>query len=193
MTEFRQYSELTWPEVKSLPRDTYMVLPLGNGYSTGQLAEALGNPPIAYLLPEFPFGWQGSGLAVSESNLEHYLTNIISGLQEDGFTHPVAVLPPGLKLNLTVPWIALAQEAEPEHKLPPDSESGKVVLIPIGHTEQHGFHLPLSTDTLIIDTIGRGTASGVPSLAISLPVMPYGVSTHRQSFAGTLNSGGRAF
>ncbi len=193
MTEFRQYSELTWPEVKSLPRDTYMVLPLGNGYSTGQLAEALGNPPIAYLLPQFPFGWQGSGLAVSESNLEHYLTNIISGLQEDGFTYPVAVLPPGLKLNLTVPWIALAQEAEPEHKLPPDSESGKVVLIPIGHTEQHGFHLPLSTDTLIIDTIGRRTASGVPSLAISLPVMPYGVSTHRQSFAGTLNSGGRAF
>jgi creatinine amidohydrolase len=29
--------------------------------------------------------------------------------------------------------------------------------------------------------------------AYSLPVFPYGVSTHRQAFAGTLNCGGRAF
>ena len=28
---------------------------------------------------------------------------------------------------------------------------------------------------------------------MTLPVMPYGVSTHRQAFAGTLNCGGRAF
>jgi creatinine amidohydrolase len=77
--------------------------------------------------------------------------------------------------------------------LPPDTERGKVVLIPIGHTEQHGHHLPLSTDTLIIDAIAQGTAVESPDLTTVLPVMPYGVSTHRHSFAGTLNAGGRAF
>ncbi len=77
--------------------------------------------------------------------------------------------------------------------MPPDSERGKVVLIPIGHTEQHGYHLPLSTDTMIINAIGEGTVSASPSLTTFLPVMPYGVSTHRQSFAGTLNAGGRVF
>jgi creatinine amidohydrolase len=41
--------------------------------------------------------------------------------------------------------------------LPPDSERDKVILIPIGHTEQHGFHLPLSVDTIIIDAIAKGT------------------------------------
>jgi creatinine amidohydrolase len=68
-----------------------------------------------------------------------------------------------------------------------------VVIIPIGHTEQHGLHLPLSTDTLIIEAIGRGTAAAAPELATCLPAFPYGASTHRASFAGTLNCGGRAF
>jgi hypothetical protein len=37
----------------------------------------------------------------------------------------------------------------------PADEIGVVVVIPIGHTEQHGHHLPLSTDTPIIDAIAR--------------------------------------
>ena len=65
--------------------------------------------------------------------------------------------------------------------------------MPIGHTEQHGFHLPLSVDTIIIEAIAEGTAAAVPQKAFTLPVMPYGVSTHRPSFAGTLNASGRAF
>jgi creatinine amidohydrolase len=105
------------------------------------------------------------------------------------------VAPPGLNLSLAVPWIALPQQFQDKATifLPPDSERGKVILIPIGHTEQHGFHLPLSTDTLIIDAIGQGTVAASPDQCTALPVMPYGVSTHRQSFAGTLNTGGRAF
>jgi creatinine amidohydrolase len=77
--------------------------------------------------------------------------------------------------------------------LPVDTERGKVVVIPIGHTEQHALHLPMSTDTLIIDAIAQGIVEAAPGRATSLPVMPYGVSTHRQAFAGTLNAGGRAF
>jgi creatinine amidohydrolase len=69
----------------------------------------------------------------------------------------------------------------------------KVVVLPIGHTEQHGFHLPLSTDTDIIGAIAEGVSEQLPAAACNLPVWPYGVSTHRQAFAGTLNSGGRAF
>jgi creatinine amidohydrolase len=172
-----------------------MVLPLGRGYSTDQLVDTLGNPPVAYLLPPFPFGWQGSGLAVSEVNLEKYLTNIISSLRDDGFINTLVLAPPGLNLNLSVPWAALPHQPENiiNNPLPADIERSKVVLIPIGHTEQHGYHLPLSTDTLIIDAIGQGTAATVPDRTTVLPVMPYGVSTHRPSFAGTLNAGGRVF
>jgi len=195
MTVFHAYDELTWPEVQSLPRNTPMILPLGMGYSTDQLAEALGNPPIAYLLPAFPFGWQCSGLAVSEETLARYLTNIITSLRDDGFINTLVLIPPGISLNLPIPWIAIPQQNEnkTEIPVPSDSERNKVVLIPIGHTEQHGYHLPLSTDTLIINAIAQGTAAAAPDLTTVLPVMPFGVSTHRQSFAGTLNAGGRAF
>jgi creatinine amidohydrolase len=195
MTVFHPYDELTWPDVQSLPRQTPMVLPLGNGYATDRLADALGNPPVAFLLPPFPYGWQGSGLTISEAILESYLTNIISGLRDDGFSNTLILLPPGLNLNLAIPWIALPQCAEniTNRYLPPDVDRSKVVLIPIGHTEQHGYHLPLSTDTLIIDAIGQGTAASASNQTTVLPVMPYGVSTHRASFAGTLNAGGRVF
>ncbi len=170
-----------------------MVLPLGSGYAMSLLAEALGDPAVVSMLPAFPYGWAGSGLEVSAEILELYLRNILSGLREDGFLNTLLVAPPGLNLNLDMPVIRL-QPAEPDHPvIPSDLERGKVVLIPIGHTEQHGYHLPLCTDTVIIEAIGQGTAAAIPEQATVLPVMPYGVSTHRKSFAGTLNAGGRAF
>lgn len=170
-----------------------MVLPLGNGYSNRHLAEVLGNPPLAYLLPAFSYGWHGSGLAVSEAVLEQYLTNLFLSLREDGFSNTSALIPAGMNHHLTIPWITLPHGSVQDDTLPFDTERGKVVLIPIGHTEQHGYHLPLSTDTMIIDAIAKGTAAASPELGTVLPVMPYGVSTHRQSFAGTLSAGGRAF
>jgi len=195
MTEFHAFDELTWPDVRSLPRNTHFVLPLGNGFLVEQLADALGNPPDVFLLPTFPFGWQGSGLPVPESLLKCYLMNIIQSLRDDGFINSMVLIPQGLNLNLTVPWLALPQviKINTNPALPMEGEQGKVVVIPIGHTEQHGYHLPLSTDTMIIEAIGQGIITSASAFTTLLPVMPYGVSTHRQSFAGTLNAGGRAF
>jgi creatinine amidohydrolase len=195
MTNFHAYDELTWPEVRSFSRHTPLVLPLGEGYPMNQVADALENPPDIYLLPSFPFGWQGSYLPIAEPLVENYISNIIYSLRDDGFVNTLVIVPPGLNLSLPVPWIALPQSPRNSNHsvLPPDIDREKVVLIPIGHTEQHGYHLPLSTDTLIIDAVAQGTAIQSPELSTILPVMPYGVSTHRQAFAGTLNSGGRAF
>jgi creatinine amidohydrolase len=194
MTQFFQYELLTWPEVHALPRNTPLVLPLGGGYSLNLLAEALGNPERAGLLPPFPFGWAGSGLRLDEHLLGAYIANLLDSLQDQGFSRVWALTPPGLNLRLGPRQIALpTPEIEPAAAFPDDAQRDKVILIPIGHTEQHGLHLPLSTDTLIIQTISRETAATVPEQAFSLPVMPYGVSTHRQSFPATLNAGGSAF
>ena len=51
----------------------------------------------------------------------------------------------------------------------------------------------MSTDNVLIGAIADGAATQGPDLATCLPVFPYGVSTHRASFAGTLNVGGRVF
>jgi len=148
---------------------------------------------MALVLPLCPFGWAGSGFEVSTALLGSYVANLLDSLRDDGFARVYALTPQGIDLGLGSARIALSKSSSGAHKLPGDDQRGKVVFIPIGHTEQHGYHLPLSTDTLIIEAIGKGVAAGAPEQVTGLPVMPYGVSTHRQAFAGTLNSGGRAF
>ena len=195
MTEWIEYQNLTWPDVKKLPRHTPLIIPLGYGYDLNGLSSALQHPQQAAILPPIPYGWRASGLDTSELLFARMLENLLNSLRDDGFTNVFALAPQGICLNLGANCIHLPQQHQPAHPalLPADGEQAKVVLIPIGHTEQHAFHLPMNTDTLIIETIAQGVAELAPDKAVTLPVMPYGVSTHRQAFAGTLNAGGRAF
>ena len=198
MTEFFAYEDLTWPEIARLARETPLVIPFGSGYDGRRLAEAMGHPARIGWLPSVPYGWQGSSVEVPAVVWGAYISNLTASLREDGFTRVMVLAPSDLP---EVPGLS-THEGSSRLSLPcPNSQTellqsgdrGKVILIPIGHTEQHGHHLPLSTDTLIIEAIARGVAALAPGEAIALPVMPYGVSTHRRSFAGTLNAGGRAF
>lgn len=199
--EFFNYEELTWDAVAELPRDTPLVLPLGSGYDRDMLASQLSHPTRIGLLPAFPFGWRGSGLEVPEPLFFQYIANLVNSLRDDGFTRVYCIIPQGLdpqSFFILPSSFIIAQpyssRQEPGTFLPPDSERGKVILIPIGHTEQHGYHLPLSVDTIIIEAIAKGTVNAsLATRSYALPVMPYGVSTHRTSFAGTMNAGGRAF
>lgn len=195
MTHFFQYDNLTWPDIAQLPRHTPLLLPLGSGYPLEAVVEALGNPSQIGMLPPFPFGWTGSGLRLPEKLLGTAISNLLNSLSDDGFSRVYALTPQGIELGLGATRIALPHPTQwtSQQPLPQDSDRHKVVIIPIGHTEQHGYHLPLSTDSLIIEAIAQGTAAQIPNEAVTLPVMPYGVSTHRWSFAGTLNTGGRAF
>ena len=200
MTTFFEYSNMTWDAVAALPRNTALVLPLGSTYDLNMLAEQLDHPSQIGLLPPFPFGWRGSGLEIPEPIFFQYISNLLDSLRDDGFTHVYCLMPQGLNPQsfYTVHPTSFITQQHKLYKynvqaLPPDSERGKVILIPIGHTEQHGYHLPLSVDTFIIDSIAKGTSDKMPTRSFTLPVMPYGVSTHRSSFAATMNAGGRAF
>lgn len=214
-TPFFNYDELTWDEVAKLPRDVPLVLPLGSGYDTStelsashaQLLEQLSGPERCGLLPAFPFGWRNSGLEVLDPIFWRYILNLLDSLRDDGFSKVYCLAPSGIDPQSSIisrqssAFLRQPHASTNQAKtfLPPDSEREKVILMPIGHTEQHGFHLPLSVDTIIINAIAKGTVeygNKSPNLAtrsFTLPVMPYGVSTHRASFAGTLNAGGRAF
>jgi creatinine amidohydrolase len=191
-TEFLPFDELIYPEVAALPRDSRIVLPVTCRFDHAALAPRLGHPAQVWLLPAIPFGWPGSGLDVPRPVFSAVMRNLISNLLEDGFTNVWAVVSSETALEADIPQIVLPA-TDAVVPLPSDADRGKVVVIPIGHTEQHGFHAPLSTDTLIIEAIGRGTANAAPEHATCLPVTPYGVSTHRRSFPGTFNVGGRAF
>src|SRR3954464_9585494 len=64
---------------------------------------------------------------------------------------------------------------------------GRVVVVPLGATEQHGPHLPLGTDTTIAVALARGLARERD--AVVAPALPYGSSGEHAGFAGTLSIG----
>lgn len=63
-----------------------------------------------------------------------------------------------------------------------------IVLLPLGSLEQHGPHLPLSTDTAIAEAVAHAAAARNPRLLVA-PAVAYGASGEHAGFAGTLSIG----
>ncbi|KUN80787.1 mycofactocin biosynthesis peptidyl-dipeptidase MftE [Streptomyces griseoruber] len=74
----------------------------------------------------------------------------------------------------------------------PDVAKGGLVLVPLGSTEQHGPHLPLSTDTVIARAVAERAAALLPGAAPVAPAIPYGASGEHAGFPGTVSLGGEA-
>ena len=66
--------------------------------------------------------------------------------------------------------------------------AGAVLAVPVGSTEQHGPHLPLSTDTDIAVALCARLAAARPDVLVAPPV-GYGSSGEHAGFPGTLSIG----
>jgi len=51
-----------------------------------------------------------------------------------------------------------------------------VVVFPIGSIEQHGAHLPVDTDSRIVEAIAKKAESKAPDKIVTLPLLSYGVA-----------------
>jgi creatinine amidohydrolase len=71
------------------------------------------------------------------------------------------------------------------------ARSRDILLIPLGSTEQHGPHLPVTTDTDIAVAIAE-TAASRNALVTVAPPVAYGSSGEHQGFPGTLSIGQEA-
>ncbi len=69
--------------------------------------------------------------------------------------------------------------------------AGLVLIVPIGSTEQHGPHLPFSTDTDIAVGIAERVADTRHATLVAPPVT-YGSSGEHEAFAGTISIGSEA-
>jgi len=67
-----------------------------------------------------------------------------------------------------------------------------VLVVPIGATEQHGPHLPLSTDTDIAVALAERLADALGAGAVVAPALAYGSSGEHAGFAGTVSIGREA-
>ncbi len=66
-----------------------------------------------------------------------------------------------------------------------------IIAIPVGSTEQHGPHLPLSTDTDLAVALAQCLAARRPDVVVA-PAVPYGSSGEHAAFTGTLSIGAPA-
>lgn len=68
------------------------------------------------------------------------------------------------------------------------TEAGSVLAVPLGSTEQHGAHLPVSTDTDIAVALCDALSAARDGIVVA-PAVPYGSSGEHAGFAGTLSIG----
>src|SRR4051794_34736745 len=69
--------------------------------------------------------------------------------------------------------------------LPRDST---LVIAPIAATEQHGTHLPVSTDAILAGAVADGVGEALGDRVLVLPVLWLGASDHHLPRGGTLTS-----
>lgn len=63
-------------------------------------------------------------------------------------------------------------------------EKNDLIIIPTGSCEQHGYHLPLITDTIIPELMAQAAAK--LERVLVLPSLPYGNSSNHECFPGTI-------
>lgn len=69
----------------------------------------------------------------------------------------------------------------------------RVILLPVGSTEQHGYHLPMEVDNYLARQVSVGAAELVPNDVLVMPNIPYGFNTHHMDFPGQITINGRTF
>jgi len=59
-----------------------------------------------------------------------------------------------------------------------------VVLLTVGSTEDHGYHLPLDTDSYLLRTLCEEACARIADEVLLLPHVPYGFHDHHMEFPG---------
>jgi creatinine amidohydrolase len=65
--------------------------------------------------------------------------------------------------------------------------NARIVIFPTGSLEQHGPHLPLTTDSDIISAIAEGVERAMTDRVLLVPTLWPGLSTHHMHFPGTMD------
>jgi creatinine amidohydrolase len=69
----------------------------------------------------------------------------------------------------------------------------RVPVAPIGTLEDHGHHLPIDTDVVLLEAVCRGAAELLPAQTVLLPPIVHGYSPHHMDFPGTITIGWDTF
>src|SRR5204862_5958113 len=67
------------------------------------------------------------------------------------------------------------------------------VVVPVAALEQHGHHLPVFTDSMLLGEVVRRVSSTMNDRVLFAPLMWLGNSHHHMEFAGTMSATPRVY
>src|SRR5262249_29775189 len=67
------------------------------------------------------------------------------------------------------------------------------VVVPVAALDQHGDHMPLFTDSLLVGEVVRRVGTAMTSTVLIGPLMWLGNSHHHMDFPGTLSASPRVY
>jgi creatinine amidohydrolase len=73
------------------------------------------------------------------------------------------------------------------------AELKKMVLLPIGAIQQHGPHLPVDTDEVIVTALALAAAEQRRERVLVAPTLPYSYNLESMDFPGTVSVAARTF
>jgi creatinine amidohydrolase len=71
--------------------------------------------------------------------------------------------------------------------------AGAIAVLPVGSVEQHGQHLPVGTDSLLVAAVANGLETSRSESVLLMPVQWYGASAHHLAFPGTASLSSEMF
>lgn len=78
-------------------------------------------------------------------------------------------------------WLQNLTWEEVQHKL---DDGTRTIILPVGSTEQHGYHLPVGTDTMVANALAESAAREASALVA--PPIWLGWSPHHMVLPGTI-------
>src|SRR6476646_1351363 len=67
------------------------------------------------------------------------------------------------------------------------AEFRPVIVIPVAAIEQHGYHLPIDTDNVLVEHVTEEAARRSAGAILVAPMIHYGFNEHNMGFPGTIS------
>src|SRR5699024_3375853 len=72
-------------------------------------------------------------------------------------------------------------------------EDNRVALVPVAMIEEHGHHLPVDTDLILVNEIAEQAAKKIPGDVVVVPPINHGYAPHQMDFPGVISISQKTF
>lgn len=69
----------------------------------------------------------------------------------------------------------------------------RIAVVPVAIIEEHGYHLPVDTDLVLVSEVCTRTGRKIPGEMVLIPPVNHGYAPHQMDFPGVISISGETF